>query len=898
MGHGHGGGVKAKAQRSADDIDAKGDKAKSTDPEAEVGVDAVDMGTVDPFQILSSLVLDLIEAHIPPVKHCLDAVTVNEGAARGQADMWNSEIPGKLMEQHGNMLSVAAGVAANWTSSGEDTAASAEFLARHVALQELIRAVSKACQGVGWLIGKATDLMVKVRDKIKQWVAELFAKIMERATMALATSWIPFVDVATTAEFVIESAIRIAAFIQEAYDLFQQVKSALNKAKQVLSDVKDGIDQIHEILGAMGIDVPALTTLSKGVEAISEPINKASDFADHVDDTIGQTADSVGEVAGAVGQIKGKKPSLKSPHGGHEDGAGGGSPPPWHQGGSKPQPGDSAWQHGPGGGYKGSAGAANPLPHVDGKPADPRQFAAMASQGRPERAADKGGARHGGSSTSAQGGAGAGNHADAGPHSGAGPQHHAGAGLSGGSHPGGAGAASAGTHSMGAAPVAEHQSSTPSGAQGVRDHGGSSGGSAAQSPGAAAHGAAAQGGPGAHGGQQHSGSSGPSSSGSGAGVGTGAPRDPSGSAGGGGRAPHLAPSGSTGHDPAKTAHTEAKPSGSSAASEHGNKPSHAETKPPTGSSAAGAHHDEKHVEQKHIESKPAGVHHEEKHAPAGHQHTTERHEPGHETGVQHHDNHHDQKHEDHKHGTGSHQTNEHQASVSHHGQDHAAQPWRDSEGKDSVHSKESHGAGWDRGHDKQDGVNDLRYGQPDPDHSHSGPYPTDNGHNSETLGLVRDHEAPYGRHPNGNPLTKNEYDVRYTHDHVDEQGEHKTYDNYPPNDGAVKGSRADYHDVRAYIRDYGSNLDRIGPENGKYLGVMPGGEPASFEQRSLPIRSLNEEYRRYEFTGNMPEGWKVQISQIAPGFAREGGGMQVLVLDEKSKPVSVERLRYEAGVLK
>ncbi|ADG99276.1 putative methyl-accepting chemotaxis sensory transducer [Segniliparus rotundus DSM 44985] len=878
MGHGHG-GIKAKAQQSANDIDAKGDKAKSTDPEAEVGVDAMDMGTIDPFQILSGLVLNLIEAHIPPVKHCLDVVTVNEGAARAQADLWKSQIPGELLGQHGDMLSVAAGVAANWASSGDDTAASVEFLARHAALQELIRAVSKACQGVGWLIEKATDLMVKVRDKIKQWIAELFAKIMERAMMALATSWIPFVDVATTAEFVIESAIRIAAFIQEAYALFQQVKSALNNAKQVLADVKDGIDQIHDILGAMGVDVPALTALSKGVEAISEPINKASEFADGVDDKMGQTANSVGEIAGAVNQIKGKKPGLTSPRGGHEQGAGGsheqgggraspqapqggGSPAPWHQGGSKPQPGDSAWQHGPGGGYKGSAGAAKPLPHVDGKPADPRQFAAMASQGKSDRAAGAG--HRVGASTSAQGGAGAASHASTGP------QHHSGAGLSAGTHLGGAGAASAGTHSMGAAPVAERQSGAASGPQPVRDHGSTPGGQGAGSHGTTA---TTSGGQGPHGAQHHPGpgstGSGPAGPGS-AGPGTGASRDPSGSGAGGGRAPHLSPSGSTGHDPAKSAHTEAKPPGSSAASEHSGKPAHTEAKTPSGPSAAGAHHDQKHAEQKHVEAKPAGAYHDDKHATAGHQHHDDKHVPSGQTpGAGHHD--------DHKHAAGSHQTGErHEAHLGHR--------------EDPVHSHEQSGDGWHRLPDDAPHPEETPHGVPLKHHWESDSHPR---HNPETAKLVADKHEPYGHHPDGTPYTKSEYDERFNK--LGPQGQH--WQAYPENAGAAPGSRVQYDSMRAVIRDYGSDVDRIGPTTGKYLGVMHDGAPDSFEKRSLPVASLNESYHKYELTGDLPPKWTVEIARIAPAFGRNGGGVQMLVRKSDGGEASIEDL-LESEVLR
>lgn len=114
-----------------------------------------------------------------------------------------------------------------------------------------------------------------------------------------------------------------------------------------------------------------------------------------------------------------------------------------------------------------------------------------------------------------------------------------------------------------------------------------------------------------------------------------------------------------------------------------------------------------------------------------------------------------------------------------------------------------------------------------------------------------------------------EYDARYT------RGS-RNHDFYPPNAGAVRGTRVEYSSIEAFIRDYGVHLDRLGGWDGKYLGLRPDGVSIDFESRGLPISALKENLQTYEFTGVLPGMWKIEISEIAPAFGREGGGMQLL----------------------
>ncbi|MEW5810633.1 MAG: glycohydrolase toxin TNT-related protein [Actinomycetota bacterium] len=213
--------------------------------------------------------------------------------------------------------------------------------------------------------------------------------------------------------------------------------------------------------------------------------------------------------------------------------------------------------------------------------------------------------------------------------------------------------------------------------------------------------------------------------------------------------------------------------------------------------------------------------------------------------------------------------------------DHNA-PGSDPHAHSPVHSHEPSGDGWHRIDDKPD---DPNYGQPLEHHWESGDYPTPNDVNQRTFDLVEHPEEPYGHDEHGNALTKEQYDERYNE--ITDEGKHEL--NYPPNDGAVPGTRVMYESGEAFMRDYGPHLDRIGGPRGAYLGVMPEGIAPSFESRALPVASLNLPYNSYSISA-LPSGWSIEVSQIAPAFGRDGGALQVLIYDSAGEKVSVERL--------
>ncbi|WP_179467326.1 WXG100 family type VII secretion target [Mycolicibacterium vinylchloridicum] len=167
---------------------------------------------------------------------------------------------------------------------------------------------------------------------------------------------------------------------------------------------------------------------------------------------------------------------------------------------------------------------------------------------------------------------------------------------------------------------------------------------------------------------------------------------------------------------------------------------------------------------------------------------------------------------------------------------------------DPVHSyPEPRGDGWERVDDKP---NDKpTYGEPLDEHWSSDHYPQPDEMDPKVRSLITDYDAPYGRDAHGVPMSKADYEARYNE--VGPEG--REFQNYPPNDGAVSHSKVVYNSVDAYIRDYGSGVDRIGLESGKYLAVMRDGVAESFEARGLPISTLVDPYFSYSLTGRLPE---------------------------------------------
>lgn len=124
------------------------------------------------------------------------------------------------------------------------------------------------------------------------------------------------------------------------------------------------------------------------------------------------------------------------------------------------------------------------------------------------------------------------------------------------------------------------------------------------------------------------------------------------------------------------------------------------------------------------------------------------------------------------------------------------------------------------------------------------------------------------------------------------------WNRYPANDGAVIESRQT-HDLFKFRSQFGEIVDRVGFEDGSYLYAFKGGEPESFEARSLPVSDLELPYARYRLATEWPDGVRglhVESSIVAPGFGRPGGATRVLFFDEQHSLLTVEEL-IKSGVL-
>ena len=199
------------------------------------------------------------------------------------------------------------------------------------------------------------------------------------------------------------------------------------------------------------------------------------------------------------------------------------------------------------------------------------------------------------------------------------------------------------------------------------------------------------------------------------------------------------------------------------------------------------------------------------------------------------------------------------------------------------------GASWTNGTDLAPTPKDLTYNRPMTIHGTAAPEPakpappTVSGHD-----LVGSPDpSSYGH----TGLSRAEYEAAYVLRHND-------WDNYPPNSGAVRDTRRVFSDPAAFIAHFGAQLDRIGGEGGRYLGLRPDGIPATWEQRALPVSTLSETVHDYEFTGRLPQDWSIEISRIAPGFGQAGGGLQVQVLNQHGEAMRMsDLLKPQVGVI-
>jgi hypothetical protein len=184
------------------------------------------------------------------------------------------------------------------------------------------------------------------------------------------------------------------------------------------------------------------------------------------------------------------------------------------------------------------------------------------------------------------------------------------------------------------------------------------------------------------------------------------------------------------------------------------------------------------------------------------------------------------------------------------------------------------------------------YGEP-LDHHWQYPHdPTDPSRiHPDVAKLIKDPDAPFGRDPLGHAYTQHEYEERFNKEGPN--GQH--WYNFASDDGALAGTKVAFNDLEQYKKCYGNLLDRIGDNNGKYLGVMENGKFASWEARAMHVDSLGKPLNSYTIE-HLPDEWKIEVSEIEPAVGQPGGAMQVRILDHNNMPWDVETL-LKRGIL-
>jgi hypothetical protein len=212
-------------------------------------------------------------------------------------------------------------------------------------------------------------------------------------------------------------------------------------------------------------------------------------------------------------------------------------------------------------------------------------------------------------------------------------------------------------------------------------------------------------------------------------------------------------------------------------------------------------------------------------------------------------------------------------------------------GRTHLHSGAPAGDGWKRAPDLAD---DPGYGQPLPVCNPKCPPPLDPRLLCPSADALRkDRVADYGRStPGGTPYSYDEYAERYHRLSTD-----GTPDiNWPPNEGAVRGKKLDYYDASKFIGDhlgdnFGDRMDRLGPPDGRFMGLMEDGTAASYEDRALHYGSLYAELHAYTLIPDkLPNGYKIRVMDTAPALGQPGGSLGLLFLDDKGNQVRVQDL--------
>ena len=162
--------------------------------------------------------------------------------------------------------------------------------------------------------------------------------------------------------------------------------------------------------------------------------------------------------------------------------------------------------------------------------------------------------------------------------------------------------------------------------------------------------------------------------------------------------------------------------------------------------------------------------------------------------------------------------------------------------------------------------------------------------------LVDNPEEIFGT-TDGKPNSYNDWAKEY----LDEKGKSKWPDpeHLPVENGLDKTKGIErYNSIDDYISNHGNRVDRVGGPFGSFLGGIDDGRVATFGERAISPESVKQPYYQYEFTGNLPEGYRIDRGIVYPWHGAPGGASQVQIFDpSKGRALSVSELLNE-GILR
>ncbi len=114
----------------------------------------------------------------------------------------------------------------------------------------------------------------------------------------------------------------------------------------------------------------------------------------------------------------------------------------------------------------------------------------------------------------------------------------------------------------------------------------------------------------------------------------------------------------------------------------------------------------------------------------------------------------------------------------------------------------------------------------------------------------------------------------------------------PGMNGAVPDQCVFFSKIDKFIENFGKRVDRLGGPDGEFLTILGG----NYDQRGHLPDAVSAKFHAYEFTGELPDHWEVELAKTAPIFGRAGGAMYVVVLSANGQKLSIQEL-LDVGVL-